>query len=55
MNKSITLTLETINRLVDMSNEMDINHSKLIRIFINYFNQNRVELKEIIKGDFDND
>jgi len=48
--KSLTLTFKTNLLLGEMSDKYDIAQSKHIRMFLNYFNDNKKELEELFKN-----
>ena len=52
---AFSLTAKTVQRLENFKKKTKISKSKLIRMFINYFNENPSELKKLIKGDYDID
>ncbi len=49
ITKTLSLNLETIKNLIKLSKDTEINMSELVRLFINHFNKNREELKDLIK------
>lgn len=51
INKTLSLDLECLKILIELKKETDINKSKLVRMFIKYFNNNRDKLEELIKGE----
>jgi len=53
MIKSLSLTPKSIKVLEELSNKSDFNHSKLFRMFIDYFNKNPNDFKKLIEGDYD--
>lgn len=53
--KTYTFTNKTLERLSEMKKKTKIGESKLLRMFINYFDRNEPELKKMIKGDYDVD
>lgn len=51
VNKTLSLDLECLKILIELKKETDINKSKLVRMFIKYFNNNKDKLAELIKGE----
>lgn len=53
--KTISLTSKSIEKLDKMKKKTKINESKLLRMFINYFDRNKSEFKKMLKNDYDVD
>lgn len=53
--QTISLTIKSNEKLDNMKRKTKINRSKLLRMFINYFDRNPAEFKKMIKGDYDID
>jgi hypothetical protein len=51
--KSFSFDMETIHILDELGREFDIAHSKLARILLKYFYENKDILEELIKKDSD--
>lgn len=48
--RTFTLNMENIINLNKISRDTELNMSELVRLFINYFFENRDKLEELIEG-----
>jgi len=50
---TLSITPESVEILKTLSNKSGFKHSKLFRMFIDFFNKNPDDFKNLIEGDYD--
>ena len=53
MNITLSMTSKSIEILEELSRKSDVSNSKLVRMFLDYFNKNPDDYKKLIEGDYD--